>query len=97
MKAVYKYILDELDQVIELPMCSKILSAENVNDKISVYALVRTDEGAQMNNYHFRVLMTGFGCENVEKYKFLDSVVLKDNGNFTVCHVFYKGEWRCWL
>lgn len=88
MKVIYKYILKVQDiQDLFLPIESKILSVEEQNNEIVLYALV--DSGAEsIERYSIIIHGTGHPADDIVDYNFLGTVKLF-NG-IGVFHVFYK-------
>lgn len=87
MKRIFKYILDASDnQVIEIPS-ETILSVEEQNEKIVVYAIVDTD--IEPIKYEFGINGTGNSITfEIEYFKFLGTVKMY-NGSL-MFHVFYR-------
>lgn len=72
---------------IDLPLNSEILNAKMVNNEIVMYALVLVVEKPLISKYCFKVLFTGQKCEDIDEYKYLNTIT-----NNLVFHVFYKNE-----
>lgn len=94
MKVVYKYPIDITDeQVIKLPLGSKILSVIEQNNKIVLYAIV--SPGIEYTR-EVIIRIVGTGNEiplSLDEFKFMDSIKLQ-NGNL-VFHVFMKEGCVC--
>lgn len=92
MKSIWKYTLEAKEkQLINMPLGSKILSAENQESNIVIYALVDTEEATEYIKDHFEILVYGTGHEikeDISSYEFLNTVKM-DNGSL-MFHVFYK-------
>ena len=86
MKRIFKYILDAANQVIEIPS-ETILSVEEQNEEIVVYAIVDTD--IEPIKYEFGINGTGNSITfEIEHFKFLGTVKMH-NGSL-MFHVFYR-------
>lgn len=87
MRTVYKYILEPLTELIEIPS-DKILSCESQNDTIVIYALVDTDNLVP-NTYSFEVVGTGQPITFDEnEYTFLNTVKMVNDRY--IFHIFYR-------
>jgi hypothetical protein len=93
MKTIYKYPLELTDrQAVSMPIGSKILSVDNQNGTICVWAEVDSD--VPHNRYYsFRIVGTGNPIdfttkpnETVRPYNFLGTVIM----NPFVWHVYRR-------
>jgi hypothetical protein len=88
MKTVYKYTLATTDeQILSLPKGSRILSVEEQNQNIVLYALVDTEE-KQVCEYKIIVVGTGHIASDAADCEFLGTVKLL--GGELMFHVFVK-------
>lgn len=88
MIKIYKYIINNYKQRLVIEGCERLLSAENQNGNIVVYAQVNSN---LTNRSIFDFLVVGTGEEINEKitdYKFLGTINQYDRG--LMWHVFYK-------
>jgi len=86
---IFKYLLDQGEQVINMPCGSTILSVDEQNDEIVLYAMVNPDVNPVSAGR--RILVVGTGWEfslNVEK--FIGTVKLEYGA--LMFHVFDGGE-----
>lgn len=89
MKSIWKYTLKaSTSQTIEIPIGSRILSAESQKDDIVIYALVNSEE-LSFESYEILTYGTGHSIlENIDNHNFLGTV--KMHSDALVFHVFYK-------
>lgn len=89
MQSVWKYTLEAKEsQKVEMPLGAKILSAEEQNDQIVIYAIVDPDEETYET---FVVVVVGTGHEThfaLHDMNFLNTVKM-ENGKL-MFHVFYR-------
>lgn len=91
-QTIYKYELDlKSRQEIMIPKYSKILSAQNQNGKVCVWAVVNTSRDYELMPVSFYMTETGGNAETTAYKKFLDTVQL--NSGAYVVHVFYEVPW----
>lgn len=91
MNSVWKYTLKiQEEQIIEMPVSSKVLSVESQGDEIVLYALV--DKTAQETSKKtIRVYGTGHDIpESIHLFDFLGTVKMY-NGSL-MFHVFHKNS-----
>lgn len=95
-RSVWKYNLKaQHDQVLELPLDSKILSVEAQDSDIVLYALVNTHQ-PEKERRKIAIFGTGHGINStIDEYNFLGTVKLyvqtvKLDNEYMVFHVFYK-------
>lgn len=89
MLSIYKYILPVIDeQTILLPVGYRILSVQNQNDYLSLWAIVGM--GVEREEVYFRIFGTGqpINTEDLEGLTYLGTVQIKG----MVWHVFYRGR-----
>lgn len=94
MKVIYKYPVDITDeQVIKIPLGSKILSVIEQNNKIVLYAIVHP--GVEYTReIILRIVGTGHEIPfSLDDFKFMGSVKLHDGQ--LVFHVFVKEGCVC--
>ena len=84
---IWKYVLNKRDDIIEMPVGSKILSCGPQYDKVVVWVLV-DEEVKLMEARHIVAYMTGEKFEIDRKHVFIGTCSFK-NGSF-ILHVFEK-------
>ena len=85
---IYKYTLEVVDvQQLDLPTGSKILSVEEQNRKIVLYALV-DDTQSGLDCFEIFIKGTGHLADNIDNCEFLGTVKLYEGR--LMSHVFYK-------
>lgn len=86
---VYKYNLPVEDvSIIKIPMGSQLLSVEEQNGEIVVYALIPDSRHIVMVDVKFRVAGTGHSVDYRDTKNFLGTVRIREKFFF---HVFYSG------
>lgn len=87
MKTIHKFILEqEVMQDIELPEDAEILTVQNQNEKICLWAML--DPAAPKIHRTFAVFGTGWRITTNAKLRYIGTVQL--DGGALVSHVF---EW----
>jgi hypothetical protein len=88
VRKIYKYNLEIGENITEIKACEKLLSVDNQNGNIVLYAMVN-DVFTNVDKYKFLVVGTGWCIiEDMTQYKFLGTVNQYDMG--LMFHVFYK-------
>ena len=89
MKIIGKYTLEIRDeQILTLPIGSKILSAKEQFNTMVLYAIIDTEE--EIKEFYFiRIYGTGHPFET-PMYNYLDTVKLQDGR--IMYHVFYRRD-----
>jgi hypothetical protein len=88
MKRIFKYELKTKDeQILELPIRSKILSLVTLNNKVYVCAIVDTEQ-KENESYLIAIHNIGHFVGETDDYTFLGTVVLF-NGRL-IWHIFCK-------
>ena len=84
MRTIYKYQLNDADNIIEMPANSMVLSAATQNHEVVIWASVETTHG--INNRRFLVIGTGWDMSEYEnlELKFINTVFV----DRMVFHVF---------
>jgi L-2-hydroxyglutarate oxidase LhgO len=78
MKRIYKYTLELTDnQIVEVPIGSRILSVKSQNESLVVYILIEYTATTNMR-YEFLIHGTGHYADDVANATFIDSVMFKD-------------------
>lgn len=90
MQTVWKYTLAAKEwQTIEMPLGAKILSAEEQNHQIVVYAAIEDTKTDMFEDREIIVLGTGHETHyDLNEYRFLNTVKM-ENGSL-MFHVFVK-------
>lgn len=92
MYSVWKFPLKagEQCQVLEVPLHSKLLSTETVNEEIVIYALVNTQQ-TEKEFKEVRVYGTGNNIPGgIDNYTFLGTTKINSNFGTLMFHVFYQ-------
>ena len=91
MYSVWKFPLKaEERQLLEVPLHSKILSVNTVNEEMVVYALVNTEQ-TEKEFKEVRVYGTGHNIPGgIDNYTFLGTTEIISNFGTLVFHVFYQ-------
>ena len=89
METIYKYSLEAKEStILELPICSHVISATHQNGIIVIYAVVDTDQ-TETAPFDFRTYGTGHKINvHLPEYRFLNTVNMHNGA--LVFHVFYK-------
>jgi len=87
MKKIYKKELEAANIILELPLFSEILVAQEQDG--STFIWYEFDEAfeQQLSKVEFYIQITGFGIERSDNSKYLNSVFFK---NGFVAHVYYE-------
>lgn len=87
MKKIYKKELEAANTILELPLFSEILVAQEQNGVTCVWYEFNEAFEKQLAKVQFYIQMTGYGFEKTENSKYLNSVFFK---NGFVAHVYYE-------
>jgi hypothetical protein len=88
MKRIFKYPLQVVDsQKLTIPASSKILSVQNQNEEIVLYALV-DDTITLTHTYQIIIHGTGHQADDVLDFNFLGTVSM--HGGRLMFHVFTR-------
>lgn len=84
MRTIYKYQLNDADNIIEMPANSMVLSAATQNHEVVIWASVETTH--EINNRRFLVIGTGWDMSEYDslELKFINTVFV----DRMVFHVF---------
>lgn len=89
MKSVWKFKLDpSQNNIVEMPLGTKILSIKCQREDIVIYGLVSLNEESK-EVYSLEIFGTGEPIPSyINSYEFLDTVNM--NNDELIFHVFYK-------
>lgn len=92
MQTIHKYTLSVTDtQEVQIPRFAKILSVQNQNGQICVWALI--DTGMPKSTRRFRIFGTGKPCNvNTPTNLFIGTVQVDEMEGTYVWHVFIEDE-----
>ncbi len=89
MKRIFKYKLENVDQqTINVPFPARILSVEEQNDDIVLYAVADDGEGVPTTPVDIVIIGTGDAIQIIDIYTFVGTVKLY--GGKEMWHVFYR-------
>jgi len=91
-KTIYKYELKPANvQTVMMPQHAKMLSVQNQNGNLNVWALVESDPLHVQAPVTFYIVGTGNDASEVEHKKFLGTAQMAEGGY--VFHIFYEESW----